>query len=180
MPETIALTPTGDFADRDALPRTDIPKDQWSSCGRWGPCTLPYPQVVFPDGIDIIKWSQERVLEVAKKFIGVRYAHYHFPEMGGIDCSNFTALVYNYAFGTRFTSNVERQAHEAGRRLDFSEALQPGDLIFTWSKDGARISHVIMYISEDFIIDSTGPGVQIRPFKGWYKNRYAWARRLIE
>jgi cell wall-associated NlpC family hydrolase len=127
-----------------------------------------------------VSWSRIRAVEAAKKWIGLPYKHHHIPAMGGMDCSNFTAFVYNYAFGIRFSSWVERQSEEAGRKLEKSETLAPGDLIFLYSADFTRISHAVIYLSPDEIIDSTGPGVDVRPFRGWYKKNYAWARRVIE
>jgi hypothetical protein len=180
---TSALSPTGDFAERDKLPRTEKATSDWKSCcGSYGPCALPYPRVEFPKGSDILSWSRLRVIEAAKKFIGVPYAHHHIPELGGLDCSNFTALVFNYAFGTRFSSHVVRQASEAGRLLATTEPLIAGDLIFIYSKDlGKReIAHVAIYIDENNVIDSTDDGVKIRPYAGWYKERFARARRVLE
>ncbi len=175
------MTPTGDFSFRDSLAQTEKPTSEWGSCcGSYGPCALPYPAVVFPNGIDRIAWSRARIVAAAKKYIGLPYRHHHIPAMGGFDCSNFTAFVYNYAFGTRFTSRVERQAEEAGRKLAKSETLEAGDLMFLWSADRSRISHAAIYIDSKTVIDSTGPGVQIRPFEGWYRDRFAWARRVIE
>lgn len=136
--------------------------------------------VVFPENVDHVTWSRIRIIEAAKKWIGLPYGHHHFPAMGGLDCSNFTAFVYNYALGIRFTSRVERQANEAGRKLSRLEPLEPGDLIFLYSADLSRISHALLYVSPTEIIDATGPGIQIRTFEKWYKTNYAWARRLIE
>jgi hypothetical protein len=180
---TNATSPISDFADRDKLPRTEKAPGDWKSCcGSYGPCALPYPKVVFSISADILKWNQTRVIEAAKKFIGVPYAHHHIPEMGGLDCSNFTALVYNYAFGIRFSSHVVRQANEAGRLLSAIEPLKPGDLIFVYSKgpNKLEIAHAAIFIDENNVIDSTDTGVELRPFKGWYKDRFAWARRILE
>lgn len=179
--KTFSATPTADFSFRSTLPQTEKPITQWSTCcGSYGPCALPYPKVIFFAHANVLIWSRIRVVEAAKKFIGLPYGHHHIPLMGGIDCSNFTAFVYNYAFGIRFTSSVEKQSLEVGRRLNDFEALMPGDLIFLYSDNRSRISHVAIYISPTEIIDSTGPGVQLRPFGGWYKRNYAWARRMIE
>ncbi|MBK8204936.1 MAG: C40 family peptidase [Bdellovibrionales bacterium] len=129
--------------------------------------------MIFPRGIDVLAWSRIRVVEAAKKLIGVPYAHHHIPEMGGLDCSNFTALVYNYSLGIRFSSRIDRQSKEAGRLLADSETPKPGDLIFLHSRDRSRISHVLLFLSPNEVIDSTGPGVRVRPFSGRYKENYA-------
>ena len=178
---TYSLLPTADFSLRDSFPQTEKPFDQWRSCcGSYGPCAQSYSEVIFPSGVDRLGWSRIRILEAAKKWIGLPYKHHHIPAMGGLDCSNFTAFVYNYALGIRFTSQVGRQSEEVGRRLTAQEVLYPGDLIFLYSADFSRISHVVIYMNPREIIDSTGLGVQIRPYIGWYKRNYAWARRVIE
>ncbi len=179
--QTLSHSPLGDFAFRDILPQTEKPAREWQTCcGSFGPCALPYPKVNFPRGADHVEWSRIRVTEAAKKWTGLPYKHHHFPAMGGLDCSNFTAFVYNYALGVSFTSNIEKQALKAGRRLHPSEKSAPGDLIFLYSGNFSRISHVAIYLNPAEVIDSTGPGVQIRANSGWYKQNFAWARRIIE
>lgn len=178
---TLSLTPTGDFAFRDSLPQTEVHPSKWDSCcGSYGPCAQPYPLVVFPEGADRVAWSRQRVIEAAKKWIGLPYAHRHIPAMGGLDCSNFTAWVYNYAFGIRFSSHIERQAMQAGRLLLSGEELAAGDLIFIYSEDFSRIYHVVLYVDENTVLDSHDTGIQLRPFAGAYRSRYAWARRVLE
>ena len=178
---TYSQTPTADFEFRDGLPQTEVNKSQWETCcGSYGPCPLPFPGVVFPAGASQKEWLRARVIQVAKKYIGVSYKHHHIPKMGGLDCSNFTSWVYNYGFGIRISSRVKRQAFEAGRLLSSNEPLISGDLIFFWNKDGNEISHAAIYIDQQHIIDSTGIGVLVRPFMGWYKERFAWARRIID
>lgn len=179
-PATYSKSPTADFALRDKLPRTHIPRDGWFSYTSWGPCVNPYPKVVFPESADRLHWSRERLVAAAKKLIGTPYRHFHIPELGGIDCSNFTALIYNYAFGIRFTSNVGDQAERAGRRLEPDEPLEPGDLIYLWSKERDRISHVVMYLNQTEYIDATPPDVQIRQFNEEQRQRTAWVRRILE
>ena len=170
-----------DFIIRDLLPQTDIPRDQWDTCcWTFGPWPATYPVVYPPSEYDSVIWRRDRVITVAKKYIGLPYRHKHTPMMGGMDCSNFTSWVYNYGLGIRFVSNVEDQAEVMGRLLSITEPLQKGDLIYLWSEDHTRISHVAIYIDENHVIDSTGPGVDVRPFDGKYKNRFAWARRVIE
>lgn len=178
---TYPTSPTGDFAIRDTLPQTEIDVNQWRSCcGSFGPCAQPYPRVVFPSGVDRAAWKRIRVAEAAKKLIDLPYRHHHIPAMGGLDCSNFTSFVYNFALGIRFSSAIERQSEEVGRKLSDDESLVPGDLIFLYAKDFSHVSHVAIYLSPTEVIDSTGPGTQIRPFADRYQTHFAWARRVIE
>lgn len=178
---------TADFAVRDRYPQTAKPRPPEAGKWNWGPKPLTYPPVVvppLPPGVTPLQWKRDRVIAVAEKYIGLPYMHRHIPSQGGLDCSNFTSWVYNYALGIRFTSNVHKQAQVAGRPLNPNEKLEPGDLLFIWNKARTKISHVVIYVNDNTIIDSTiskaANGVALRPFKGWYRKRLAFARRIIE
>ncbi len=172
---------TSDFESRDRLHETEIaPAERSSCCGEWGPHPLLYPPVEIPKQYPNARWQRDRIVAVAEKYIGLPYLHRHIPGMGGLDCSNFTSWVFNYGLGIGINSNVERQAITAGRRLSEGDRFEAGDLLFIYNEERSRIVHVVIYINENEIIDSTGPGVKIRKFSGWYKDRLAWARRLIE
>jgi hypothetical protein len=180
---------THDFAERDRLP--EFPEFRSSkSSGTWGPHALQYPPVIVPEGCDPVKWKRLRVLAVAKRYVGLPYEHHHVPawqtEHGkgpGLDCSNFTSWVYNYGLGVKFTSEIKKQSDGAkapGRRLKDGESFEPGDLLFILKKDRSEVSHVVIYVDANHIIDSHGKGVGMRPFKGWYKTHLSHARRIIE
>lgn len=175
---------TSDFALRDRLPETAHPLPRTNGKFDWGPKPMTYPRVNIPNGVNPVQWERDRVIAVAEKYIGLPYMHRHIPSQGGLDCSNFTSWVYNYGFGVRFSSNVQAQSREAGRKLRPNERLEPGDLLFIWSKDRSKIKHVVIYVNPDTIIDSTitakANGVALRAFRGWYKERFAWARRIFD
>ena len=179
-PDCKALA-TADLTFRQQLPETDIPKEHWQDCcGSWGPRPAIYPVFSKTPECSTSEWLHDRAILVAMNFVGLPYLHRHIPAMGGLDCSNFTAWVYNFGFGIKIDSNIQRQADSAGHRLSLDEPLLPGDLLFFWASDKQRIGHAAIYRDEKFLIDSTGPGVQIRAFSGWYKERFAWARRVID
>lgn len=179
---TYATAPTADFDWRDRLQETDVSKSDWGSSfyGTFGPCPITYPKVISTSLLASVLWAQMRVVAIAKKYIGLPYKHRHIPALGGLDCSNFTSWVYNYGFGIRFSSNVKRQSTEAGRQLDPSEPLLPGDLVFLYDHNQAKIVHVAIYLDRAHVIDSAEVGVDIRPYNGRYKTDLAWARRVIE
>lgn len=76
-----------------------------------------------------------------------------------------------------------------GRVLNSAELYEPGDLIFLWPKSSVndpsrrtRIEHVLMYIGNGQVINSSTnqpEGVKIEPLST-FKNRIAWARRIVE
>ena len=41
------------------------------------------------------------------------------------------------------------------------------------------IGHVAIYIDAAQLIDSTDPGVAVRPFAGWYQTRLSRGRRIF-
>jgi hypothetical protein len=172
-----------DIRYRLGLPQTDVARHEWSrpEYGDWGPPSAWFPPVHVPHEFEQVAWLRHRVIEVARYYIGLDYVKSHIPQRGGLDCSNFTAWVYNFGLGLKFSSNIEVQSETAGRKLAEGEALAPGDLIFLWNRDHSQILHVTIYVDEEHVIDSTRKGgVELRARKGWYNTRFAWARRLVE
>jgi len=200
-PPIAEKTLTADFAERDRLPESDLPTGKWyrsKMMGTWGPHAVVYPTVAPPAGCDPVAWKRARIIAVAQHYLGLPYQHHHIPawtppaswtsrlggpESAGIDCSNFTAWVYNYGLGVKFTGAIEDQADgpgAPGRRLAHGEPLAAGDLLFILEQDRSRVSHVVIYVDEQHIIDSHGGGVRVRPFAGWYQSHLSHARRIIE
>ncbi len=124
---------TADFAARDQLPQSPVPQSQWASIkSPWGPAATIYPIVTIPTGCDPVLWQQARVLAVIAKYVqsGINYCHHYIPGWvappefrgpkscspakevyQGLDCSNFTAWYYDYAFGGwRMNSQINEQA----------------------------------------------------------------------
>ncbi len=170
-----------DFSFRDALPETLSSLVHWQpQWGKWGPHAIRFPKPDLPPQVDSVVWARHRVKVVAQKYIGLSYKHRHIPSLGGLDCSNFTAWVYNYGLGLKISSNVAVQALEAGRMLAPNDKFKMGDLLFQWNREGTQISHVVMYLENGKVIDSSTGGVQVRDWDGWRKYNFAWARRIIE
>lgn len=107
----------------------------------------------------------------------------------GLDCSNFTAWVYNYGLGIKFGGGVHQQyagtAGPMGARIPKDGPFEPGDLIYLHpSSDQNEASHVVIYVDDLHIIDSRGnaqnvPGVQVRNRTGWYREAVLGAWRPI-
>ncbi|HNW26526.1 MAG TPA: NlpC/P60 family protein [Candidatus Gastranaerophilaceae bacterium] len=195
-----------DFNYRLSLPQTDVAQSQWynnSSLDNWGPWPKRYPSLdnsilsKIPAGTNVTQWKRDRVVAVAKYYVGLPYMHHHIPAWNpkipdksgkigyGLDCSNFSAWVYNIGFGIMLNSNVRKQAQmlpatnfntaQPGmKKIERGQKLYPGDLLFI----GSGPSHVAIYINENEVIDSIGTGVKIRPFSGSYKN-YVFAVRIF-
>jgi len=147
------------------------------------------------------QWSRERVIATGMRFIGYSYQHHHVPDWDppadwprdaeqktqpgkGLDCSNFTAFVYNLALGIKPTGDVKMQAAmtespgpgsnrtlpvkrvELPKSFDeFEGTLLTGDLLYVKNTSG-NLSHVVLWVGKigkspdatPLILDSTGGG----------------------
>ncbi|KQH80452.1 hypothetical protein AO501_15760 [Mycobacterium gordonae] len=107
----------------------------------------------------------------------------------GLDCSNFTAWVYNYGLGIKFGGDVHRQADGTagpmGRRIPKEGPFVPGDLLYLHPNgDAGHASHTVIYIDDQHILDSrvnaqNRIGVQVRDRAGWYREAVLGAWRPI-
>jgi hypothetical protein len=107
----------------------------------------------------------------------------------GLDCSNFTAWVYNYGLGIKFSGDVHQQfagtAGPMGQAISRDGPFQPGDLIFLHPNGNTNeASHVVIFIDDQHIIDSRVNaqnlvGIQIRNREGWYRTAVLSAYRPI-
>jgi len=182
-------TSDSDFLERDEIFEKHM-KTTNEKYGSWGPHPPLFPPVKVPEGVDPVEWQRARVLEVAKRYIGLPYKHHHVPlwagspEGQGVDCSNYTSWAYNYALGIKITSHCQKQAESEdakGRKLGLDEKLEPADLLFIEKRDRSIISHVVLYLGDNKVLDSRGKGgVQIRDYDGWYKTHHIFTRRMIE
>jgi cell wall-associated NlpC family hydrolase len=185
--------------------QSSVPAQAWYSretrreWGSWGPPQRRYPEA--PGwATRPVRWLQERVLRVALHYQGLSYQHHHIPAWNppedwpwkrvksghagpGLDCSNFTGFVYNYALGVKMSTGIREQANmahisgpgESGvlpvlriEKQDYDttvKQLQPADLLYIRNKSGA-LAHVIMWLGDvgvspdgtPLVIDSTGSG----------------------
>ena len=69
------------------------------------------------------------------------------------------------------------------QRITKIENLQPGDLIFQGANGPkskpAQVDHAGIYLGGGWFIHSSGNGTTLHPFEGWYRDRFAWARRPL-
>ena len=145
---------------------------------------------------------QKRVLKTAVRFIGYPYvwggtsenpeAPFGVQARGGFDCSGFVWRVYKlqqYAGGAglaatlkgRTTYTMSGEVPRA-KRIPFAR-LVPGDVLF-WGAHGARskpseVDHTGIYLGSGWFIHSSGYGVALAQLQGWYRQRFAWARRPL-
>jgi len=195
--------PRSDWKDQG-----EVPYAQWydpskqTRWGHWGPSARHYdPPAGFSS--KSADWLRERVIATGLRFTSYSYQHHHIPDWEppadwptdseqktptgkGLDCSNFTAFVYNQALGIKPTGAVGDQAELTtvpgpgkGRSIpvkrielpadhaDYEKTLMTGDLLFIKSSRG-NISHVVLWVGKigqspegvPLILDSTGTGLK--------------------
>ncbi|MDQ5821131.1 MAG: C40 family peptidase, partial [Actinomycetota bacterium] len=145
---------------------------------------------------------QKRVLTTAVGLIGYPYvwagtseragAPAGVPTRGGFDCSGFVWRVYKlqpYAGAPKLATVLKgRTTYQmsgevpADKRIAFAR-LAPGDLLF-FGGQGLRskpadVNHMGIYLGNGWMIHSSGYGVAVVGLTGWYRTRFAWARRPL-
>jgi cell wall-associated NlpC family hydrolase len=117
--------------------------------------------------------EQAKVVQFARRFLGVRYEYGGTSPRYGFDCSGFTRFVYAH-FGISLPHYSVSQ-YDMGQRVSLA-GLRPGDLLFF---DG--LGHVGMYVGHGRFIHAphSGTRVSISPLAGWYSARFDGARRFF-
>jgi cell wall-associated NlpC family hydrolase len=150
---------------------------------------------------DLTAW-QQRILTTAFSFIGYPYvwggtseraeAPFGVPARGGFDCSGFVWRVYKLqrydGEGTladvlrgRTTYAMSGEITSA-KRISFAK-LQPADVVFFGlggpRSKPAQVDHVGIYVGGGWFVHSSSGGVTLTQLQGWYRDRFAWARRPL-
>ncbi|MCS7252732.1 MAG: NlpC/P60 family protein [Armatimonadota bacterium] len=148
-------------------------------------CDLPCKQLTQGVSRDSLKHESNSgdggtLAEMAQRYIGIPYRRASSYPSRGFDCSGFVYYLLH-----RLGVTVPRTASamfNVGKPVKRSE-LRPGDLVFFKTTSRNRVTHVGIYIGNGkFVHASSGAGhVTISPLThGYYANRYAGARRVIE
>ena len=150
---------------------------------------------------ELTDW-QRRILTTAVGLIGYPYVWAGtserpgvpagIPARGGFDCSGFVWRVYKlqaYAGAPtlpavlkgRTTYQMSGEVPPA-KRIGFAQ-LAPGDVVFFGARGPrskpAEVNHMGIYLGNGWFIHSSGYGVAVASLTGWYRTRFAWARRPL-
>jgi cell wall-associated NlpC family hydrolase len=145
---------------------------------------------------------QQRVLATAFGFVGFPYvwggtsekaeAPFGVKARGGFDCSGFVWRVYKLqpypgaaaladTLRGRTTFAMSAEVPSA-QRIPFAR-LEPGDVVFFGDKGPrskpAGVEHMGIYVGSGWLVHSSGYGVALATMTGWYRDRFAWARRPL-
>jgi len=145
---------------------------------------------------------QQRVLTTAIHYVGFPYVWggtspgpatlFGVSSGGGFDCSGFVWRVYKltpYTGEGRLASALRgRTTYQMSGEVPRAEripaaALQPGDVMF-FGANGPKsrpdvVDHTALYLGNGWFVQSSGEGVTLLPFDGWYARTFAWARRPL-
>jgi cell wall-associated NlpC family hydrolase len=145
---------------------------------------------------------QRRILTTAVHYVGYPYVwggtsptaetEFGVHSVGGFDCSGFVWRVYKltpYA-GEGDLASVLRgrttfvMSGEFPRSQRITAAkLQPADQMF-FGENGPKsstdvVDHTALYLGNGWFIQSSGEGVTLLPFAGYYTSYFAWGRRPL-
>jgi cell wall-associated NlpC family hydrolase len=111
---------------------------------------------------------------------------------GGFDCSGFVWRVYKLeplataplvgeVLKGRTSYAMSGEVAPAAR-IALAD-LAPGDLIFFGSEGPrsrpAQVGHMGLNVGNGWFVHSSGNGVTLQPFEGWYLKTFAWGRRPL-
>ncbi len=125
---------------------------------------------------DFLSARFEKILNVAKELIGVKYKLGGSSPKTGFDCSGFVNYVFNEGAGIKLPRS-SREMRRVGSAVDL-KSLKPGDLIFF----KINTSHVGIYIGDNKFVHapSTGRSVAVdNLMSSFFQNRVIGARRVI-
>src|SRR6266545_3649421 len=112
-------------------------------------------------------------------------------DRGGFDCSGFVWRVYKVPFegGGSLSSVIQgRTTYQMSGEVPKSARIarryiKPADVLFFGSSGPSsrpsQVDHTGIYLGGGWMIHSSGQGVTLVPFSGWYVDRFAWARRPL-
>jgi cell wall-associated NlpC family hydrolase len=145
---------------------------------------------------------QRQVLTTAVHYVGYPYVWggtsptaetlFGVRSGGGFDCSGFVWRVYKltqYPDASRLAdvlrgrTTYQMSGEVAHSKLVPAAKLQPADVMFFGSRGRqskpSEVDHTALYLGNGWLIQSSGEGVTLLPFDGWYTRSYAWGRRPL-
>jgi cell wall-associated NlpC family hydrolase len=133
---------------------------------------------------------QRRIIATAFSYVGYPYVWGGTGEGSvGFDCSGFVWRVYNLtsypdegslAGALRGRTTMEMSGEVPRSQRIGIDALEPGDVMFFGHgrrSKPAQVDHAAIYLGNGWLAQSSGYGVALAPFDGWYRSSFAWGRR---
>jgi cell wall-associated NlpC family hydrolase len=150
---------------------------------------------------ELTAW-QRQVLTTAVHYVGYPYvwggtsptseSPFGVRAAGGFDCSGYVWRVYKltqYPGASRLAgvlrgrTTYQMSGEVPHRELIPAADLQPADVMFFGAhgrqSTPSEVDHTALYLGNGWFIQSSGEGVTLLPFDGWYTSSYAWGRRPL-
>jgi cell wall-associated NlpC family hydrolase len=150
---------------------------------------------------ELTTW-QRQILTTAVHYVGYPYvwggtsptaeSPFGARAAGGFDCSGYVWRVYKltqYPGAPRLSgvlrgrTTYQMSGEVPQRALIPAAKLQPADVMFFGAhgrgSTPSEVDHTALYLGNGWFIQSSGEGVTLLPFDGWYTSSYAWGRRPL-
>jgi cell wall-associated NlpC family hydrolase len=150
---------------------------------------------------ELTSW-QRQMLTTAVHYVGYPYVWggtsptaetlYGIRAVGGFDCSGYVWRVYKLtqypgaprlAGVLRGRTTYQMSGEVPHTALIPAAKLQPADVMFFGAhgrqSKPSEVDHTALYLGNGWFIQSSGEGVTLLPFDGWYTRSYAWGRRPL-
>jgi cell wall-associated NlpC family hydrolase len=150
---------------------------------------------------ELTTW-QRQILTTAVRYVGYPYVWggtspgpeslFGVRSAGGFDCSGFVWRVYKltpYTGAPRLSGVLRgRTTYQMSGEVPHTALvpaakLQPADVMFFGAhgrqSKPSEVDHTALYLGNGWFIQSSGEGVTLLPFDGWYSRSYAWGRRPL-
>jgi cell wall-associated NlpC family hydrolase len=135
---------------------------------------------------------QRTLLTTAIHYVGYPYVWGGTSPASGFDCSGFVWRVVKLtpyagegglADVLRGRTTYQMSGEVSHGKLLPATALQPADVMFFGShgrnSKPSEVDHAALYLGNGWFVQSSGEGVTLLPFDGWYTRSFAWARRPL-
>lgn len=110
----------------------------------------------------------DRIVHLAKKYVGARYTEGGASPRTGFDCSGLTMYVYRQADVASLPHNAESQRHVRYMHRITRNQARPGDLIFYLS--GSSAFHVAIYAGHGYQYAAATPRDGVRYQAIWSRD----------
>lgn len=121
----------------------------------------------------------QKIVSMAKNYIGIKYVWGGTTPSVGFDCSGFTQYVFAKC---GYTLKNRTQQYTNGTSVSYRN-LKPGDLVFFATNGNGRISHVGIYVGNGTFIHAPKPGSYVKissmAYGSYYQRTFVCARRIV-
>lgn len=122
--------------------------------------------------VPVSKIENARLYNFIEEWWGVRY-QYGGNTKSGVDCSGFTVQLYEKIYHTKLSRTTALQYKEA-KHIKKQSKLKEGDLVFFTTQKNKQVSHVGVYLCNDYFVHANNNGVTINNLHDLY-----WEPRYI-